>query len=494
MKKRLQFKLMATLILFSLVALETLQVFWLKNLYDTIREQTIIQLQEAIKLADYKELFIRLDEIKREFKEKESQKENPEKFRHSIDINIADSLRSKPNLPGESNTVRIYIREENDEEDKDEKDIIDMLPQYLSLIKGLEAQIISAIHASTDTLRPVNYNIFIQSLEEELKKQDIHVPARLDFFSRKDSLLCTTFINNPHQKEIKENNQNLVIKYNFSEEENYYILTLQKPQYIILWRMAGILSTSAILSLLVIGVFIYLFRTIVRQKTEEELKTDFTNNVTHELKTPVAVARAANDALLNYDDKVTEKQKKYLGIIEDQLARLTGMIEQILSLSAENRSTFKLNIQPIHVEEIVYPVIEQQKLKTKKQVNILCDLPDHLVIKADKAHFTHMVTNLLDNAIKYTEKENVQLHITGKQEKDYTIFSVADQGKGIPEEHQKRIFDKFYRVPQGNLHNVKGYGLGLYYIADTMKRHNGSVSVTSRPGEGTVFTLTFRNS
>lgn len=171
MKKRLQFKLMATLILFSLVALETLQVFWLKNLYDTIREQTIIQLQEAIKLADYKELFIRLDDIKREFKEKESQKENPEKFRHSIDINIADSLRSKPNLPGESNTVRIYIREENDEEDKDEKDIIDMLPQYLSLIKGLEAQIISAIHASTDTLRPVNYNIFIQSLEEELKNR-----------------------------------------------------------------------------------------------------------------------------------------------------------------------------------------------------------------------------------------------------------------------------------------------------------------------------------
>ena len=224
------------------------------------------------------------------------------------------------------------------------------------------------------------------------------------------------------------------------------------------------------------------------------MKSDFTNNITHELKTPIAVAYAANDALLNFSQAEEKAQRdKYLNICQEQLQRLSGLVEQILSMSMERRKTFCLYPEELHIQEILEPLIEQHKLKADKPVRISVDInPDGMTVLADRTHFSNILSNLIDNAIKYShEKAEIDIHCrtvrTGTNEQ--AEISVTDQGIGIALEKQRHIFDKFYRVPTGNLHDVKGYGLGLFYVKTMTERHGGSVSVKSETGKGSTFTI-----
>ena len=258
-------------------------------------------------------------------------------------------------------------------------------------------------------------------------------------------------------------------------------------------QISGILISSLLLVILILIAFIYLIHTILRQKTVEELKTDFTNNMTHELKTPISVAYAANDVLLNYDNNANEKQKKYLGIIREQLTQLSGLVEQILTLSVENRNTFRLKQESIPITDIIPPLIEQHKLKAGKPVNFTINIPDNIAVFADRTHFYNMLGNLIDNAVKYSGDKPCDISIQAETQTNGIRISVTDNGIGISEASLPHIFDKFYRVPSGNLHNVKGFGLGLYYVKDMMAKHGGSVSVKSQPGKGTTFTLHFKN-
>ena len=255
-------------------------------------------------------------------------------------------------------------------------------------------------------------------------------------------------------------------------------------------QMAGILATSAVI-LLVLGFsFWYLIRILLRQRTLEEMKDDFTNNMTHELKTPIAVAYAANDALLNFGaDADTLKRTRYLRICQEQLTRLGGLVEQILSLSMERRHSFRLHRTTFPVADILAPLIEQHKLKADKPVRISTRLtPSGLEVNADRTHFSNIVSNLLDNAIKYSAGQ-AEVEIEASQEGGAFILSVRDKGIGIPKDKLAHVFDKFYRVPTGNLHEVKGYGLGLYYVKTMVERHGGTVEVESEPGRGSEFVI-----
>ena len=277
-----------------------------------------------------------------------------------------------------------------------------------------------------------------------------------------------------------------------NESTLQYRLFLKSPASVILTQMKGILISSFLLLLLIICAFIYLLRTILKQKTVEELKTDFTNNMTHELKTPISVSYAAVDALLNFSDPVNEKQKKYLTIVKDQLIHLTGLVEQILTLAVENRSTFRLRPETISLNELVNSLIEQYKLKASKPVEFTCSIPEDIELVADRTHLYNMLSNLIDNAIKYADKEPCRIEATARQDDHETTISITDNGPGISEANQRQIFDKFFRVPSGNIHNVKGYGLGLYYVKDMMGKHGGTARVESVPGKGSTFTLHFK--
>ena len=215
--------------------------------------------------------------------------------------------------------------------------------------------------------------------------------------------------------------------------------------------------------------------------------------MTHELKTPIAVAYAANDALLNFGaDADGEKRTRYLRICQEQLARSGGLVEQILSLSMERRKTFRLHPETFPVADILAPLVEEHKLKADKPVRISVRLtPPGLTVTADRTHLTNIVSNLIDNAIKYSNGQ-AEVEIEGRKEGETIALTVQDHGIGIPKDKLAHVFDKFYRVPTGNLHEVKGYGLGLYYVKTMVERHGGTVEVESEPGGGSKFIIKLR--
>lgn len=257
----------------------------------------------------------------------------------------------------------------------------------------------------------------------------------------------------------------------------------------------GILASSLITLVILAFTFWYLIHTLLKQKTLDEMKTDFTHNITHELKTPISIAYAANDALLNFrqgEDAAT--REKYLRISQEQLCKLEGMVEQILSASMERRKNFTLCKEYLDVSGTIVPLIEIQRLKYGGQLSITHDIePKDITVFADKTHFCQMVDNLLDNAVKYSQGKAVVTVTCRKTDDGTTLISVTDRGIGISRSQQHHIFEKFYRVPNGNLHDVRGYGLGLYYVATMMAQQGGSISVDSKEGQGSTFTLEFPN-
>lgn len=482
MKTKLSFKIITALISISLAALLFSQGYWLKGLYDSTSKQINDNIEEAMRMADYKEIFIRIDEL------------------------------TQGDVHGEINQRLSFSKEEDEETEKvgvmdtfavhtdknpfKNEDIANSLNEYLSLLTNLEGQIQQALHLKIDSLMPISYNKYDSLLSIELKQHDIFVPHKLEVVQLVDSLpeVVVTFLSADSLKTAE--NWNKAIQFNYpisTQSEQYYQLTLNTPSLLVFKQMAGILISSLLLVILILIAFIYLIHTILRQKTVEELKTDFTNNMTHELKTPISVAYAANDVLLNYDNNANEKQKKYLGIIREQLTQLSGLVEQILTLSVENRNTFRLKQESIPITDIIPPLIEQHKLKAGKPVNFTINIPDNIAVFADRTHFYNMLGNLIDNAVKYSGDKPCDISIQAETQTNGIRISVTDNGIGISEASLPHIFDKFYRVPSGNLHNVKGFGLGLYYVKDMMAKHGGSVSVKSQPGKGTTFTLHFKN-
>ena len=262
-----------------------------------------------------------------------------------------------------------------------------------------------------------------------------------------------------------------------------YRLTYHPVHSIVLHQMAGILLASVAILLVLCAAFWYLIRTILRQKTLDEMKSDFTNNITHELKTPIAVAYAANDALLNFED-ASEKTKAYLRISQEQLQQLSGMVEQILSMSMERRKTLTLQLEDVSLGPLMEQLVQLHRLKADKPVAFSLDIePQNLCIHADRSHLSNMVSNLLDNAIKYSEGE---ARVTIRCRRG--LIEVSDRGIGIPASAIGHIFEKFYRVPQGNRHDVKGYGLGLYYVKSMMEKQGGHVEAESTE-QGTTIRL-----
>ena len=258
--------------------------------------------------------------------------------------------------------------------------------------------------------------------------------------------------------------------------------------WIVLSNMAGVIVMSVVVILLLLMVFWMLGRTIRELQAVDEMKSDFVNNMTHELKTPISVAYAANDAVLNFGQSLPkEKQGEYLKIALQQLKKLGQLVEQILQMTMERRTTLQLDMQQVDPVPIVESLTEEYRLKVDKPVFFhIVGSDKRPMVYADAAQLQHVLGNLIDNALKYSGSM-VEITISLSDGK----ITVADNGIGIAKEKQDYIFDKFYRVPQGNLHDVKGYGLGLYYVRNIMERMGGEVCVRSELGKGTEFTLMF---
>lgn len=256
-----------------------------------------------------------------------------------------------------------------------------------------------------------------------------------------------------------------------------------------IWNtMWGLILSSAAIIILLSLTFVYLIRTLFRQKELEQMRRDLTHNITHELKTPISVAYTANDALRNFSaDNNPTRRERYLEIVALQLTRLSSMVERILAISIEEDGRGSHNPETIELKPLLQQIIRGCQA-VGKQVTTLLGCPDAITITADRFHLRNILQTIIDNSIKYSHEE-VKIFINVKQTDTATIIAISDNGIGIAERHQQHIFDKFYRVPTGDKHDVRGYGLGLYYARTIVERHGGTISVQSRKGEGTTITI-----
>ncbi len=249
--------------------------------------------------------------------------------------------------------------------------------------------------------------------------------------------------------------------------------------------------TSIILSLIIIAIFFGTLVIILRQKKLHEMKTDFVNNMTHELKTPIASISLASQMLK--DPAIAKNEQSFANIssiIEEESKRLGFQVERVLQMAALERGKTILKTKEICLNDIIRKVVKTFDLKLKaKDGTITCkySAKDDL-IEGDEVHITNIITNLLDNALKYTEIKP-ELKVTTSNVKNGVEFTITDNGIGISRENQKRIFEQFFRVHTGNIHNVKGFGIGLSYVKKIVDAHHGSIKLKSDIGRGTTFTV-----
>ncbi|MDZ4750045.1 MAG: HAMP domain-containing sensor histidine kinase [Flavobacteriales bacterium] len=253
---------------------------------------------------------------------------------------------------------------------------------------------------------------------------------------------------------------------------------------------------SSMLMILIICFFGYTIFIILRQKRLSEIKTDFINNMTHELKTPISTISLSADGLSNpavYRDE--ERLKNYVAIIKSESDRLRGQVEKVLQLATLAPRKANLKMERLNVHEVIQKAAATISMSVDQaggciETNLEAA---NAVIMGDSVHITNLVYNLLDNALKYTEKEPL-IKIKTRNAKGNIFITVEDNGIGMRQSQIKMIFDKFYRVPTGDLHNVKGFGLGLFYVKSIVKAHKGHIEVESKPGRGSAFTISFKSS
>jgi two-component system phosphate regulon sensor histidine kinase PhoR len=244
-------------------------------------------------------------------------------------------------------------------------------------------------------------------------------------------------------------------------------------------------------TLIIIAAFFVTVKSLLDQRKLSEIKSDFINNMTHEFKTPLATISLAVDALRN--DKVRqdmERSRYFSGIIKEENIRMNKHVETILQAALLERQELQLNLKLLHVHRIIGDILDNYQLQLKdKQGEIILHLnAKNDLIKADEVHFTNLVSNLIDNAIKYS-KEKPRVTISTHCTKKYLVMRVEDNGIGMNKETVKRIFERFYRAHTGNLHNVKGFGLGMSYVKTVIDAHKGKIKVESTLGKGSAFVV-----
>lgn len=259
--------------------------------------------------------------------------------------------------------------------------------------------------------------------------------------------------------------------------------------------MFGKLKLPILFSLLLVGItitsFVLLYRNMIRQRRLADLKNEFISNITHELKTPIATVGVAIEALKSFNAIHDPKRTaEYLDISQNELQRLNLLVDKVLKLSMFEKKEIELKYEIVNLKEIVEEVVASMRLQSAKHgATVSINSQGETMLNADRLHLLSVVFNLLDNALKYGG-ERPLITIALEEIENAIVLKVSDSGIGIPSEYKDRIFEKFFRVPHGDTHNAKGYGLGLSYVAHVVKKHKGTITLDSQTGNGTTFIIT----
>jgi two-component system, OmpR family, phosphate regulon sensor histidine kinase PhoR len=339
----------------------------------------------------------------------------------------------------------------------------------------------------------INYQVLDSLLKNEIKNKGIDLPFEYGISSIENpSYLHYASSMKYKMTGLKNEKDTYTVNLfpnDFNSSENYLrVFFPNQDRYIIrnIWMMY---ATSLLLILVVLGCFYVAVSTIVKQKQLADIKNDFINNMTHEFKTPISTISLATQML--GDEAVAASPsifKRYLGIIRDENKRLGSQVEKVLQTAQMERGELQLTLGTVNVHEIIERVLENISPQIELREGIIeVDLKaENPEIQADEVHLTNIIFNLLDNANKYSPEKPIIKITTENTEKGLSI-KVSDKGIGMTKESIKQIFEKFYRVPTGNVHDVKGFGLGLSYVKKMVEEHHGRINVQSKLGEGSEF-------
>lgn len=276
----------------------------------------------------------------------------------------------------------------------------------------------------------------------------------------------------------------------FSNPITYKLDLGNKTPYILKRIGAPILFTVFLLGFTILS-FTLLYRNLRHQQRLADIKNEFISNITHELKTPIATVSVAIEAMRSFNANMDPaRSKEYLDISANELQRLSLLVDKVLKLSMFEKKEVELKYEPLDMKQVVDEVTASMRLQfEKKGATVRVSSEGNTTLEGDRLHLVSVIFNLLDNALKYSNDKPL-IHLLVKGRESNVTLVISDSGIGIPQEYHHRIFEKFFRVPTGNLHNAKGYGLGLSYVSHVINKHRGTIKVESVPGDGSKFYIT----
>jgi len=327
----------------------------------------------------------------------------------------------------------------------------------------------------------------VDSLQDSLKVVDITKAYRLSLIQQKLTVPFT--IERLAQANTQEEPDLTDVTVGFAKPVTYRLTTGNAKAYLIRQLTMPILFSVFLIGIVLLSFWL-VYRTILKQQRLAMIKNEFISNITHELKTPIATVGVAIEALQKFnamDDP--QKTKEYLGISANELQRLSLLVDKVLKLSMLEKKEIELKYEPTDIKLVVEEVVNSMRLQLEK-ANAIASINSsgNTMLEADRLHLLSVVYNLLDNALKYSAANPV-IDIDIKEMGNHIQLMVKDNGIGIPAEYKSRVFEKFFRVPAGDTHNAKGYGLGLSYVLHIVQQHKGTIEVHSGDGQGSSFII-----
>ena len=530
-----QLRIVVITVCMAVIGLIAVQVYWIQNAFDLERDKVEHSageaLNEVVDLLERHETLTKLrshQEAKYLFFESS---DLTEELRFPPDDSLVEYVISKK-IERSGDQVQMQVIEEKGDS-KSEKTIthsVDDLPYTSDLEQEVKLRVPKVdsgdfeLFYGSDPFEPdINQlrdrvkskRAFLGDIVKSLIEVDLNQPIdeRIDP-KIVDSLLHLSLQNHgvflPFEVAVFDRSHNMVFGNEMYEDEPSETMlraklfpndVIQVPHYIhvyfpnldgyILKNIWLLLVVSLLFLLVIIATIYYILKTIVEQKKSSEIKNDFINNMTHELKTPISTISLACEALSDPElGKIETVKNRYIGIINAENKRLGLLVEEVLQSAVLDKGDFKLIREELDLHHLIFEVIDKFSIQIKeKKGQLLTELKaTDSDVEVDRTHFMNVLYNLLDNALKYSKKEPI-LEIGTKNQGDSIIISVTDHGIGIGDENLKKVFDRLYRVPTGNIHNVKGFGLGLSYVKIITERHGGNVSVESSLGKGSTFYL-----
>ena len=342
------------------------------------------------------------------------------------------------------------------------------------------------------SLKPLQERVSTEQLgkylKAELNKYGVETPFEFGIYSNG---LATKVRSEDFKYDINTTYGIPVFQDNEGLSKYQLLVSFPHKNKFVFSSLIGISSLSLLFTLVIVLTYSSALNQLIKQKQISEIKTDFINNMTHEFKTPIATINLALDAIKNpkiIDDK--EKVQRYLQMIKEENKRMHAQVENVLRISKLEKNELDISKEPRDVNEIIEDAIEHVSLIVEDREGIVHQHfnAQRNTILLNEVHFTNVLVNILDNAIKYSPSVPI-IDVFTENIKDFIVIKIQDQGAGMSKVAQKRVFEKFYREHTGDLHNVKGHGLGLSYVKQIVEDHNGQIFVESEKGKGSTFII-----